>query len=119
MGLPTLLDAVERLGAFARIVNTLPGPGERRTVAGRGGETLGRASRGAIRVLLTTARGVLERTRLPRAVQTSRLELRKGDLRRPEALAAHLEAVGFERVPLVEDVAQFSVRGGVLGIYNF
>src|SRR5690242_8966070 len=40
-------------------------------------------------------------------------------MRRPEALAEHLEAVGFERVPLVEDVGQFSVRGGIFDIYSF
>ena len=46
-------------------------------------------------------------------------ELRKGDVRRPEDLAAHLESIGFERVPAVEDVAQFSVRGGIFDIYSF
>ncbi|HET7458736.1 MAG TPA: DEAD/DEAH box helicase, partial [Gemmatimonadaceae bacterium] len=205
MALPTLLDAVERLPAFARLLNTLPEPGARLTLSGLPGssdcvtvaalarrmpgrffvvvtdalpdaerwladleslvdepaaaggngaspgatptahspvalyppresfgeaephaevagervETLERIGRGAVRVLLTTARAVLERTRLPRAVQGSRLEIRKGDVRRPEELAAHLEAVGFERVPMVEDVAQFSVRGGIFDIYSF
>ena len=28
-------------------------------------------------------------------------------------------AIGFERVPMVEDVAQFSVRGGIFDIYSF
>ncbi|HWJ22033.1 MAG TPA: CarD family transcriptional regulator, partial [Gemmatimonadaceae bacterium] len=206
MALPTLLDAVERLPAFARLLNTLPDPGGRLTVSGLPGssdcvvlaalarrlpgrffvvvtdalpdaerwladleslvdepapgagadgaspgavptaqspvalyppregfgeaephaevagervETLERIGRGGVRILLTTARAVLERTRLPRAVQGSRLELRKGDVRRPEDLAAHLEAIGFERVPMVEDVAQFSVRGGIFDIYSF
>jgi transcription-repair coupling factor (superfamily II helicase) len=31
----------------------------------------------------------------------------------------HLESIGFERVPMVEDVAQFSVRGGIFDIYSF
>ena len=88
-------------------------------VAGERVETLERIGRGGVRVLLTTARAVLERTRLPRAVQRARLELRKGDVRRPEDLAAHLESVGFERVAMVEDVAQFSVRGGIFDIYSF
>jgi transcription-repair coupling factor (superfamily II helicase) len=207
MPLPTLLDAVERLPAFARLLNTLPEPGARLRVGGLPGssdavvlaalarrlpgrffvvvadslpeaerwladleslldepapggpggdgvtpgaaptpaspvalyppregfgeaephaevagervETLERIGRGGVRVLLTTARAVLERTRLPRAVQGARLELRRGDVRRPEELAAHLEAIGFERVPMVEDVAQFSVRGGIFDIYSF
>ena len=88
-------------------------------VAGERVETLERISRGGVRILLTTARAVLERTRLPRAVQGARLELRRGDVRRPEELAAHLEGIGFERVDMVEDVAQFSVRGGIFDIYSF
>ena len=88
-------------------------------VAGERVETLEQLSRGALRVLLTTSRAVLERTALPSALRGARLEIRKGDTRRPEDLAAHLESVGFERVPMVEDVAQFSVRGGIFDIYGF
>jgi transcription-repair coupling factor (superfamily II helicase) len=187
MALPTILDALERLGAFARVANALPSPGARVPVAGLEGssdavlvaalarrfpqrffvvvtdavadaerwladlhvlvddahaalyppregfgevephaeiagervETLEQVSRGSVRVLLTTARALLERTALPRALGAARLELRKGDTRRPEDLAAHLEAIGFERVPMVDDVAQFSVRGGIFDIYSF
>src|SRR5437588_11621824 len=39
MSLPTLLDAVESLPAFARVVNTLPEPGNRLTVAGLAGSS--------------------------------------------------------------------------------
>ena len=45
-------------------------------VAGERVETLERVARGGVRILLTTARAVLERTRLPGAVQRARLELR-------------------------------------------
>jgi transcription-repair coupling factor (superfamily II helicase) len=188
MALPTLLDAVESLPAFARVLNTLPAARGRLTIGGLAGssdavfvaalarrmpsrfivvvadgvqaaerwladlqsiadddasialyparegfgeaephaeiagervETLERVGRGDVRILLTTARAVLERTRLPRAIQQMRLEIRKGDVRRPEDIAAHLESVGFERVTMVEDVAQFSVRGGIVDIYGF
>ncbi|MEP6905282.1 MAG: hypothetical protein ABI875_04315, partial [Gemmatimonadales bacterium] len=88
-------------------------------VAGERVETLERLARGDVRVLLTTARALLERTQLPRALALARLELRKGDRRRPEDLAAHLESIGFERVPMVEDVAQFSIRGGIFDVYSF
>ena len=88
-------------------------------VAGERVETLERMTRGGVRVLLTTARAILERTRLPRALASARLSMRRGDTWRLEDLAAHLEAVGFERVPMVEDVAQFSVRGGIVDIYSF
>ncbi len=88
-------------------------------IAGERVETLERVSRGGIRVLLTTGRALLERTGLPQALGASRLELRKGESHRPEALVTHLEAIGLERVPMIEDVAQFSVRGGIFDIYSF
>ncbi len=88
-------------------------------VAGERVETLALLGQSGVRLLLTTARAVLERTPLPRALAGARLELRKGDERRPEDLASHLESIGFERVPMVEDVAQFSVRGGIFDIYSF
>jgi transcription-repair coupling factor (superfamily II helicase) len=187
VSLPSLLDAIERLPAFARLFNTLPVPGAelratglpgsadatllaalaRRLptrflvvaadgvpqaerlladlhtlldetpvalyppregfgeiephveIAGERVETLERLSRGEIRVLLTTPRALLERTRLPGALADLRIELRKGDVRRPRELADHLERIGFERVPMVEDVAQFSLRGGILDVYSF
>ena len=88
-------------------------------VAGERVETLERLGRGEIRVLLTTPRALLERTRLPGALADLRLELRRGDTHRPRELADHLERIGFERVPMVEDVAQFSLRGGILDVYSF
>src|SRR5438270_6295087 len=88
-------------------------------IAGERVETLERIGRGDLRILITTTRALLERTQLPRALASARLELRKSDTRRPEDLAAHLESIGFERVPMVEDVAQFSVRGGIFDIYSF
>ncbi|OLE15138.1 MAG: transcription-repair coupling factor, partial [Gemmatimonas sp. 13_1_20CM_3_60_15] len=88
-------------------------------IAGERVETLERIGRGDLRIVVTTSRALLERTQLPRALASARLEIRKGDTRRPEELASHLETIGFERVPMVEDVAQFSVRGGIFDIYSF
>lgn len=88
-------------------------------IAGERVETLERVARGEVGILVTTARAVQERTRLSDAVRATRLELHVGDARRPEDLIEHLESVGFERVRLVEDVAQFSVRGGIMDVYGF
>jgi transcription-repair coupling factor (superfamily II helicase) len=88
-------------------------------VAGERIETLERSQRGEVRLLVTTARALLERTRMPRALRELRLELRKGDRRRLAELIEHLERIGLERVPMVDDVAQFSVRGGILDVYGF
>jgi len=187
MALDALLDAVERLAAFQRIVNTLPDPGRRLVAGGLPGssdavlvaalarrlptrffvvaaetvaeserwladletlvadtpialyparesfgeaephmeiagervETLEKLTRGELRIVITTARALLEKTRMPRALQDLRVELRKGDSHRLNDLAAHLESIGFERVPMVEDVAQFSIRGGIFDVYSF
>jgi transcription-repair coupling factor (superfamily II helicase) len=88
-------------------------------VAGERVETLERAMRGDARLLVTTARALLERTRMPRALQDLRVELRRGETRRLSELIEHFESIGLQRVPMVEDVAQFSVRGGILDVYGF
>ncbi|HEU4993350.1 MAG TPA: transcription-repair coupling factor [Gemmatimonadaceae bacterium] len=187
MPLPLLLETIERLPTFARLVNSLPAPGDTRGIAGLPGsadaavlaalaqrapgrffvvvaetlpdaerwladlrtllsedivalyppregfgeaephmevagervETLERTMRGEVRLLVTTARALLERTRMPVALRDLRVELQKGDLRRLSELIEHLERIGLERVSMVEDVAQFSVRGGILDVYGF
>ena len=88
-------------------------------IAGERVETLERLMRSDVHILLTTSRAVMERSHVPKALVSSRLELRKGDVRRPEDLASHLERIGFERVPMVDDVSQFSVRGGIVDVYGF
>ena len=88
-------------------------------VAGERVETIERLARGDVRILCTTARALLERTRMPRALAEMRLELRRGEAFRPVALVEKLEAMGFARVEMVEDVAQFAVRGGIFDIYSF
>ena len=88
-------------------------------VAGERVETLERLSRGEIRVLLTTPRALLEQ-HAP-AARAGRPAHRAAQGRRPPPpeLAEHLERIGFERVPMVEDVAQFSMRGGIFDVYSF
>lgn len=187
MALPTLLDAVEELPAFARVMNTLPSPGHKLTIGGLHGaadativaalsrqlpnrffaivtenvsdaerwladlqsltdssivafypqregfgerephaevagervETLERAARGDVQILITTARATMEKTLLPRALAEGRLELRSGEEYSLPALVEHLENIGFERVEMVDDVGQFSIRGGIIDIYGF
>src|SRR3954447_23126342 len=88
-------------------------------VAGERVETLERLLRGDLRVLLTTSRAILEKTRTARALAGLRVELRKGGMHKLGELTTHLESIGFERVPMVDDVAQFSLRGGILDVYSF
>jgi transcription-repair coupling factor (superfamily II helicase) len=115
--LRTLLD-----GDFVALYPPREGFGEAEPhleVAGERVETLERTMRGEVRLLVTTIRALLERTRMPRALQELRIELRRGEQRNLVDLVGRLERIGLERVPMVDDVAQFSVRGGILDVYGF
>ena len=118
-----LADLEALLGdGFAALYPSREGFGEvepHAEVAGERVETLERLSRGQVRILVTTVRAVQERTRLPQALADTRLELTRGASWRLEDLAAHLARIGFERAEMVEDVAQFSVRGGIVDVYGF
>jgi transcription-repair coupling factor (superfamily II helicase) len=48
-----------------------------------------------------------------------RLRLALGERRSPLDVARHLEEMGYRRVPTVTEVAEFSVRGGILDLYGF
>ncbi len=73
---------------------------------------------GRARILVTTPRALQERVPMPRELTELRLTLRVGRTVEFSALPAALEARGFERVPLVEQVGQFAVRGGLLDLYS-
>src|SRR5712691_7733165 len=89
-------------------------------LAGERIETLEALMRGAVRVLITTARASAERTAVPAALEQARLviEVNKEE-RSLTDTAQRLEAMGYERVPTVTEVAQYSVRGGILDVYGF
>ena len=89
-------------------------------LAGERIETLEALLRGAVRVLITTARASAERTAVPAALEQSRLVLAATKEERSlTETAQRLDAMGYERVPSVTEVAQYSVRGGILDVYGF
>jgi transcription-repair coupling factor (superfamily II helicase) len=87
-------------------------------IAGERIETLEALLRGAVRILVTTARATAERTGVPGALAAMRLVLERGPASLGEMLG-RLERMGYERVAAVTEVAQFSVRGGILDVYGF
>jgi len=87
-------------------------------IAGERIETLERLLGGAVRVLVTTARASAERTGVPGALAAMRVVLEPGAAALKE-VTARLEGMGYERVATVTEVAQFSVRGGILDVYGF
>ena len=86
-------------------------------IAGERVETLEGLNRGAVRVLITTARATAERTLMPAALEKARLEMAAG-LSFRDARSS-LERLGYSRVPHVVDVAQYAVRGGIVDVYGF
>ncbi|MBM3279209.1 MAG: transcription-repair coupling factor [Candidatus Handelsmanbacteria bacterium] len=53
----------------------------------------------------------------PYALDLGTLRLESGQNRELDPVIAHLVDAGFERVPTVDGVGQFSVRGGILDVY--
>ncbi len=88
-------------------------------IAGERTETIEALLRGELRILVTTARATAERTRVPAALQQHRLELTPGASRPLREVVKALEAMGYRRVPMVGEVAEFSVRGGIVDLYGF
>ena len=88
-------------------------------IAGERAETLEALLRGQVRIVVTTARATAERTLVPAALERLRLRLVPGDRQAPKSVAAALEAMGYRRVGTVIEVAEFSVRGGILDVYGF
>ncbi len=92
-------------------------------IAGERVETLELLLTGQVRVLVTTARAAAERTGVPGTLQSMRLVLAKGERGAGSGTLSdtvrRLEATGYARVSTVTEVAQFSVRGGILDVYGF
>jgi len=88
-------------------------------IAGERAETLEALLQGRLRVLVTTARATMERTRVPAALRRLRLTLQVGAERSLSEVVAQLDRMGYRRVPTVTEVAEFSVRGGIVDLYGF
>jgi transcription-repair coupling factor (superfamily II helicase) len=73
---------------------------------------------GKAQVLVTTPRALQERVPIPTRLTDLRQTLQVGDTVVFADLPRVLEERGFERVPLVEEVGQFAVRGGILDIFS-
>jgi transcription-repair coupling factor (superfamily II helicase) len=88
-------------------------------IAGERIETLAALMRGELRILVTTARASAERTAVPDALDTLRMQLRPGVTLPLTQVVASLEQMGYARTPQVTEVAEFSVRGGIVDLYGF
>src|SRR5207245_10550570 len=94
-------------------------------IAGERVETLEALLRARVRILVTTARARAERTGVPAALAAMRMVLKPGRGKGEGGGGSLSDVVrrlgerGYARGPTVTEVAQFSVRGGILDVYGF
>jgi transcription-repair coupling factor (superfamily II helicase) len=74
---------------------------------------------GRVRVLVTTPRALQELSDLPATLEDLRVRVATGDAIGPQALADRLEALGFERAPVVQGVGEYAMRGGIVDLFGF
>ncbi len=74
---------------------------------------------GRTRLLVTTLRALQERAPVPSSLAELRLSISVGEEFGFGELVSALEARGFEQTPLVEEVGQFAVRGGLIDLFSF
>ncbi|MEX2571671.1 MAG: transcription-repair coupling factor [Gemmatimonadota bacterium] len=74
---------------------------------------------GRAAVLVTTQRAVQERSPAVERLEELHVELAAGAEVRPAEIVMRLDSMGFERVPTVEEVGQFALRGGILDVFGF
>jgi transcription-repair coupling factor (superfamily II helicase) len=125
-----LADAQVLLGSLAALYPQREGLGAEEPhleIAGERIETVAALLSGAVRVLITTARATAERTGMPMALRTMRLDLDLAGEREPRTgeptalsdVVRRLGAMGYARVPTVTEVGQLSVHGGIIDVYGF
>ena len=74
---------------------------------------------GRTHVLVTTVRALQERSEIPTGLADLRLTLKVNESIRPNDLADRLDAMGFQRSPLVEAVGEYAMRGGIVDLFGF
>ncbi|OPX23437.1 MAG: transcription-repair coupling factor [Candidatus Latescibacteria bacterium 4484_107] len=68
-------------------------------------------------VVVTTARALLDFTIPPDVLLEATAEIKVGDALDRDGLLERLIASGYERMPMVEEMGQLSVRGGILDVF--
>ena len=89
-------------------------------IAGERVETIEALLGGRLRMLVTTARAIAERTLVPASLEKQPPPARDGHRASGRRCwCERLEAMGYRRVTTVTEVAEFSVRGGIVDVYGF
>ena len=68
-------------------------------------------------VVVTTGRALLNFTIPPQVLRETTVQIELGDAMDRDALLELMIASGYERMPMVEEMGQLSVRGGILDVF--
>ncbi len=82
-------------------------------------EAAARLQRGETTIIIAPAAALLVPLIPPHALELGTLHFKVGQEQQPSEITAHLTDCGFESVPTVDGLGQFSMRGGILDIYPF
>lgn len=80
--------------------------------------TLAALDAGRARIIVTSIEALVEPTISPDDFRASSLRLRVGDEIDIESLSKKLTGLGFNRVPLVEEIGDFARRGGLVDFFS-
>jgi transcription-repair coupling factor (superfamily II helicase) len=81
-------------------------------------ETLAALAAGRPGVVVTTVRALAQKVLSPGRLLGAELRISVGDEIDRDAFLARLVGLGYERVPIVSALGQFSVRGGLIDLYS-
>lgn len=87
-------------------------------IMGRRISTLAGLIDSSLKVVICPIRALMEPTMPVTRLRETRVNLRKGDEADPEELVDRLVNLGFKRVPLVEEVGDFALRGGLVDFFT-
>ena len=80
-------------------------------------EAVARLARREPTIVVAPAAALIAPLIPPHALELGMLECRVGQEYRLDYMSSHLFDIGYERVPMVDGIAQFSLRGGIVDIY--
>jgi transcription-repair coupling factor (superfamily II helicase) len=88
-------------------------------VIGRRLESLYDLATGKSPVVVTTVRAVLEKTLSAQELRERSITLKVGDSIELEEICRKLNLLGFRKLPQVEEIGTYSVRGGIVDVFPY
>lgn len=112
-----LLPGVEVLDFPSADIITFTAAAKSLELQARRMEVLGKLAAGEPVIVLANAESAIQKTPPREEFEKSRVTLVINDTVKPEELISRLVSFGYERVDHVDNLGQFSVRGGIIDIF--